>query len=129
MYPILFGKLDPSKAAQCNHDTASSGAVVGRSDPSTLDGRSSERAADVVQALADFGVPKSKRGARNHVVNNRAAVSRTGRETAIQNLASDEWRPRFPATRRLDERVPFAHALSGYDPDRVADEDYPWSVP
>lgn len=59
MYPILFGKLDPSKAAQCNHDTASSGAVVGRSDPSTLDGRTPERATGVVQALSDFGAPLS----------------------------------------------------------------------
>jgi hypothetical protein len=35
----------------------------------------------------------------------------------------------YPAVRKLDERVPFAHALSGYDPDRVAESDYTWTVP
>lgn len=31
-----------------------------------------------------------------------------------------------PATRSLSDKAPFAHALSGIDPDRVAEADYPW---
>lgn len=117
-------------AEQRTHDVVSSGAVADRSAHQTLDGGAPERASDGVQeALESFGVPKSKRGARLHVVLSKPAVSRTGRATAIQNLASESWRARYPATRHLGDRAPFAHHLSGYDPDRVADADYPWSVP
>jgi hypothetical protein len=85
---------------------------------------------DLNNRLADFGVPRSKRGARHHVVLSRPSrPSSGGAERRIENLAPDDWRPRFPATRRLDERVPFAHALSGIDPDRVSGSDYAWTVP
>lgn len=80
-------------AEQVTRDAASSGSVTDSSDRPTLDAGTPERADGVIQALAEFGVPRSKRGARLHVVNNRASVSRTGRETAIANLAPDEWRP------------------------------------
>ena len=40
-----------------------------------------------------------------------------------------EWTPKHPATRTLSERAPFAFGLSGIDPDRVEDTDYPWLVP
>jgi hypothetical protein len=82
---------------------------------------------DLNSHLEAFGVPKSKRGARRHVVLTRPSRSSAGgAERRIENLAPDEWRPRFPATRRLDERVPFAHALSGIDAERVGLEDYAW---
>jgi len=93
-----------------------------------LRGRSADCATEPVQdALAAFGVPTK----RQHFVSSARSTSpsRTGRETAIANLASDEWRPTYPATRHLSDRAPFAHHLSGYDPDRVADADYSWSVP
>jgi hypothetical protein len=35
----------------------------------------------------------------------------------------------YPAKRLLSDRAPFAHALSGYDPDRIACAEYPWTVP
>jgi hypothetical protein len=93
-----------------------------------------ERTADCANVIAEhlekFGVPKSKRGARHHVVLSRPSrPSSGGAERRIENLAPDEWRPTYLATRRLSDRVPFAHALSGYDPDRIADEDYAWRVP
>lgn len=108
---------DTRNPARTNHDVAFSPAQPG-------DDRSAKCATSIAEHLADFGVPKSKRGARNHVVLSAPSKPRTGRETAIQNLASDEWRPRYPATRRLSDRVPAATALMGYDPDRVLLEGY-----
>jgi hypothetical protein len=85
---------------------------------------------DLNSHLEAFGVPKSKRGQRAHVVLTRPSrASSGGAERRIENLAPDDWRPRHPATRRLSDRVPFAHALSGYDPDRVSGSDYAWTVP
>jgi hypothetical protein len=122
---------DARKSEQRECDETSSGSVVVTSDPPTLDGSAPERAADGVQeALQAFGVPRSKRGQRAHVVLTRPSrPSSGGAERRIENLAPDEWRPTYLATRRLSDRVPFAHALSGYDPDRIADEDYAWRVP
>lgn len=34
----------------------------------------------------------------------------------------------YPATRSLSDKAPFAHALSGIDPDRVNGLDYPWTA-
>lgn len=45
--------------------------------------------------------------------------------TGIQRASSVQ----YPARRSLSDKAPFAHALSGYDPDRVAESDYPWTVP
>jgi hypothetical protein len=122
---------DARKSEQRECDETSSGAVVDRSDRSTLDAGAPERAADSVQeALQAFGVPRSKRGRRHHVVLSRPSKpSSGGAERRIENLAPGEWRPTYPATRRLSDRVPFAHALSGYDPDRVSGSDYAWTVP
>ena len=68
-----------------------------------------ERAADcangVAEHLAEFGAPKSKCGARLNVVTNRPSVSRTGRATAIQNLAPEEWRPQYPCSMTLDKAL------------------------
>jgi hypothetical protein len=72
---------------------------------------------DLNSHLEAFGVPKSKRGARNHVVLSRPSrPSSGGAERRIENLAPDEWRPRYPATRAMTERAPAAMALMGYDP-------------
>jgi hypothetical protein len=119
------------KSERGENDLTISGSVVGRSDRSTLDAGTPELPRDRVQEeLAAFGVPKSKRGARDHVVLSRPSrPSSGGAERRIENLAPDEWQPRYPATRRLSDRVPFAHALSGYDPDRVSGADYAWRVP
>lgn len=60
---------------------------------------------DVEQELAEFGVPKSKRGARLHVVDNRPSVSRTGKEPRIENLAPERWTPRYPCSMTLDRAL------------------------
>lgn len=85
------------------------------------DGSVNEAGGDVqVQsALEDFGVPKSKRVSRMHVVETRTSTPRTGRETAIQNLASDEWRPTYRATRMGEKVAPMPEFLAGRDPLRV----------
>jgi hypothetical protein len=106
---------------------------------------------DLNAALADFGdSPAARRRAqasrkrwresvksiapRAHVVITRPSVPTDHNPRDVERPATftrpvDEWAPTYRATRRLSDRVPFAHALSGYDPDRVDDEDYPWSVP
>jgi hypothetical protein len=80
-----------------------------------------ERTADCANVIAEhlekFGVPKSRRGARHHVVLSRPSRPTSGgAERRIENLAPDEWRPRYPATRAMTERAPAAMALMGYDP-------------
>lgn len=125
MSQTMGGVRSTRKSERAIYDTASSGAVTDRSDPPTLDGRAPERPrVGVQEALADFGVPKSKRGARLHVV-----LSKPSRSVDAASGLPDGDGPRYPATRHLSDRVPAAIALMGYDPDRIADSEYPWTVP
>lgn len=92
-----------------------------------LNERTADCATDGVQdALAAFGIPKSKRGARLHVV--LRAPSRS--VDACSGLPDSDG-PRYRATRSLSDRAPFAYALSGIDEARVERErkaaPYSWS--
>jgi hypothetical protein len=104
-------------------------------------------------ALVDFGVPKrSKRakaeaerrakkkyaerwhkslGGREQVsdVRGYSGAAPEPKEPAFNRPSVGDWAPTYPATAKLGDLRPFAYALTGYDPDRVADEDYPWCVP
>jgi hypothetical protein len=98
---------DARKSEQRECDETSSGSVVVTSDPPTLDGSAPERAADGVQeALQAFGVPRSKRGQRAHVVLTRPSrPSSGGAERRIENLAPDEWRPRHACSMSMDRAL------------------------
>jgi hypothetical protein len=98
---------DDRNAARRECDVAISGSVVVTSDHQTLDGSAPERAADGVQeALQAFGVPRSKRGQRAHVVLTRPSrPSSGGAERRIENLAPDEWRPRHACSMSMDRAL------------------------
>lgn len=67
-------------------------------------------------------------GGREQVANVRGYRGEV-KEPAYNRPGDPDWRPQYQATRALSDRAPFAHALSGHDPDRVADAEYPWTVP
>ena len=71
----------------------------------SVNGSTSQPSNHLNEALESFGVPKSKRGARLHVVSNRTSVSRTGKEPRIENLAPEEWRPRHVCTMSMDKAL------------------------
>jgi L-rhamnose isomerase len=100
----------------------------------------------VTEHLEAFGLPRRRRDTdgerryrestkaivpRVHVVQTRPSTPTDHRthQPAFNRPTVDEWRPTYQATRRLSDRAPAATALMGYDPDRVTEEDYPWSVP
>ena len=66
-----------------------------------LNGRAADCASEVAEQLEKFGVPKKRR----HVVLSAPSTSRTGRKTAIQNLAPEEWAPRNPCSMSMDRAL------------------------
>lgn len=99
----------------------------------------------IAEHLADFGDTKKQRTRRRkskydaarcksvapyqHVVTHAPSVPNE-RHVGPVGRPDPEWRERYPATRSLSDRAPFAVALSGYDPDRVRLEGYAcWTVP
>lgn len=50
-------------------------------------------------------VPKNTRGDRLNVVNNRTSTSKAGRETRIENLAPEEWRPHSVCSMSMDKAL------------------------
>lgn len=100
-----------------------------------LDTRTADCASAAVQSA---GSEPSRRRWRESVkaISPRIQVVRTApAESAERHRVGEvgrpdpDWRPENVATRHLSDRAPFAAQLSGWDPDRVADADYPWSVP
>lgn len=72
----------------------------------TVNESTAQTSDDLNKHLESFGVPKSKRGARHHVVLSRPSRPSSGAaERRIENLAPDEWRPRHVCALSMDRAL------------------------